>query len=335
VPRVHTNPKGDLERLCLRHCIKGWGCGYGAGCTHPHPTTFSSIDRVNQEKLAQWVRTTEDIKFLPGEGPSVFVRLHSLPPIARSKPASTPQLAVEARVSESVAAQLQHAQPVVDKILHGGYPQSTRTTPATEILEEHPKYSDILRQPSPAAATAAAGVSCNYSRRDLDAFAARTLHPCVQEVLAQPFDFSEVQVTADLELFPAESRALTAPRLVALQKTVGGPTRTPKETRSLRSRCLFYFKFAHDMKWDVDDGADITWERRRMTLQLALFALHLCSGASFLCNAIKAATIRQYLADVSTVLRRLDRLQRDFHRDRDSDTRLSTTITAVLKEIER
>jgi hypothetical protein len=72
-----------------------------------------------------------------------------------------------------------------------------------------------------------------------------------------------------------------------------------------------------------------------MTLQLALFALHLCSGASFLCKAIKAATTRQYLADVSTVLRRLARLQRDLRRDRDSDTRLAATITTVLKEIER
>jgi hypothetical protein len=60
-----------------------------------------------------------------------------------------------------------------------------------------------------------------------------------------------------------------------------------------------------------------------MTLQLALFALHLGSGATLLCKAIKAATIRQYLADVSTVLRRLDRDQRDFRRDSDSDTCLA------------
>lgn len=89
------------------------------------------------------------------------------------------------------------------------------------------------------------------------------------------------------------------------------------------------------MKWGVDDGVGATWDRRRMTLQLALFALHLGSGATLLCKAIKAATIRQYLADVGTVLRRLDRDQRDFRRDRDSDPRLATTITAVLKELER
>jgi hypothetical protein len=89
------------------------------------------------------------------------------------------------------------------------------------------------------------------------------------------------------------------------------------------------------MRWGVDDGSGTPWNRRRMTLQLALFALHLGSGATLLCKAIKAATIRQYLADVSTVLRRLDRDQRDFRRDSDSDTRLAPTITAVLKELER
>jgi hypothetical protein len=59
------------ERLCLRHCIRGWPCGYGTKCKFPHPNSFSSIDRANQDKLTQWVRASNNIlDFVAGECPS-------------------------------------------------------------------------------------------------------------------------------------------------------------------------------------------------------------------------------------------------------------------------
>lgn len=79
-------------------------------------------------------------------------------------------------MSEVVTVQLQEATPVVGTDPH-----------AREVPEELPKYSDILRQPSLAATAAVASVSSSYARRDLDAFAARTLSPRVQAVLDQPF----------------------------------------------------------------------------------------------------------------------------------------------------
>jgi hypothetical protein len=68
-PAFMTTPSGSKERLCLRHCLKGWACGYGQRCHSPHPDSFESIDPTNQEKLAEWVKNTPSIKFLPGQGP--------------------------------------------------------------------------------------------------------------------------------------------------------------------------------------------------------------------------------------------------------------------------
>jgi hypothetical protein len=79
-------------------------------------------------------------------------------------------------LSAVVAGKLQRATPW------------TKPAPApTDEPAEHPKYSDILQQPSPAATAAVASVSNNYSRRDLNAFATRTLSPRVQAVLNQSF----------------------------------------------------------------------------------------------------------------------------------------------------
>jgi hypothetical protein len=65
-------------------------------------------------------------------------------------------------------------------------------------------------------------------------------------------DFSSAQLSADLALFPTESHAVTASRLIALQRTVAGPTCSARKTRMLRNRVLHYFWFAIDMKWTDD-----------------------------------------------------------------------------------
>jgi hypothetical protein len=71
VPVFLAAPNGGKEHLCLRQCIKGWHCGYGTNCKFPHPNSFSSIDRANQNKLTQWVCASNNIlDFVTGEGPS-------------------------------------------------------------------------------------------------------------------------------------------------------------------------------------------------------------------------------------------------------------------------
>jgi hypothetical protein len=89
------------------------------------------------------------------------------------------------------------------------------------------------------------------------------------------------------------------------------------------------------MKWDADDISGATLPRRRLTLQLAIFAMHLGSGGSLLCKAIKAATIKNYLFDVSKVLRQLDPEQRDFRKDHNSDKSFADPVRLVFKELER
>jgi hypothetical protein len=68
-PPFMTTPSGSKERLCLRHCLKGWACGFGNRCLSTHPDSFEFIDPANQEKLAEWVKSTPSINFLPGQGP--------------------------------------------------------------------------------------------------------------------------------------------------------------------------------------------------------------------------------------------------------------------------
>jgi hypothetical protein len=88
-----------------------------------------------------------------------------------------------------------------------------------------------------------------------------------------------------------------------------------------------------DIKWD-NDKTLISPPRRRVTLELALYAMHVGSGGSLLCKSIKAGTVRQYIWDVSTVLRRLGCNQRDFSREDNSNKALAEPISRVLKELE-
>lgn len=142
-----------------------------------------------------------------------------------------------------------------------------------------------------------------------------------------------MQLHADLALFPAESRATTAPYLFALQRTMAGPTKSTKELRTVRSHRLHYLCFAYDMKW-TDDLSCATLSRHRVSLQLASYALHLSSGNSLLCRTLKSSTIKGYVRDVATFLRQCDPQQRDFRRNHDSDKHFSAPLVKVYAEIE-
>jgi hypothetical protein len=55
------------------------------------------------------------------------------------------------------------------------------------------------------------------------------------------------------------------------------------------------------MKW-TDDLTGAKLPRRHLTLQLALYAMHLGNGGSLLCCTIKAGTIAKYLQAVGNFL---------------------------------
>jgi hypothetical protein len=88
------------------------------------------------------------------------------------------------------------------------------------------------------------------------------------------------------------------------------------------------------MKW-TDDISCASLDRRRVQLQLALYAMHLGSAHTLLSKSIKCATIKNYIFDVASFLRRFDANQRDFRRDHDSDKHFAAPLTKVFTELER
>ena len=70
VPAFMATSTGNMERLCLRHCLKGWACGFGASCKFAHPTSITSIDRPTRDTLTNWVNLTDGISFLQGQAPT-------------------------------------------------------------------------------------------------------------------------------------------------------------------------------------------------------------------------------------------------------------------------
>jgi hypothetical protein len=87
------------------------------------------------------------------------------------------------------------------------------------------------------------------------------------------------------------------------------------------------------MKW-TDDLTGTQLPRRRLTLQLALYAMHLGNGGTLLCCTIKAGTIAKYLQAVVNFLQRLHPEQIDPRRVHDADKQLAPPIKAVLTELE-
>jgi hypothetical protein len=88
------------------------------------------------------------------------------------------------------------------------------------------------------------------------------------------------------------------------------------------------------MKW-MDDLTGAQLPRRRLTLQLALYAMHLGNGGTLLCCTIKAGTIAKYLQAVGNFLQCLHPEQINPRRVHDADKQLAPPIKAVLTELER
>ena len=147
-------------------------------------------------------------------------------------------------------------------------------------------------------------------------------------------DIPESRLHTILELFPPESRALTAPLLGALQRTMAGPTKPPKELRTNRSRRIHYLQFAHTMRW-TDDLLMETMPIERRNLQLALYAAHLGAGCTLWCRQIKVATIKQYINAVASFMALFGTHPRDPRKRNPTDSQLAPEITAVYTELGR
>jgi hypothetical protein len=117
-------------------------------------------------------------------------------------------------------------------------------------------------------------------------------------------EFSAVQLSAELALFPAELHVLTTSHLVTLQHNVAGPTHSASKGQTFRKCVLHHFCFVVNMKW-MDDLTGATLPRCHLSLQLTLYAMHLGNGGSLLCCMIKAGTNAKYLQAVENFLQHL------------------------------
>jgi hypothetical protein len=79
---------------------------------------------------------------------------------------------------------------------------------------------------------------------------------------------------------------------------MGGPPKSAKDLGTLRTRSVHWLSFCVDLK--LTD--DLTLQHvpiERCVYQIAMYAVHLATGHSISCRAIKAATITKYLLAVA------------------------------------
>jgi hypothetical protein len=116
-----------------------------------------------------------------------------------------------------------------------------------------------------------------------------------------------------------------------LQCLAGRPKST-KQLRTVRSRRLHYFLFC-DAVGLAENAILENVPQARRNAQLALYAVHLASGDTLFCRAIKAATIGGYLRDVAQFLARF--IDIDARKLDATQSRLAPVIQSVLDEVIR
>jgi hypothetical protein len=135
-----------------------------------------------------------------------------------------------------------------------------------------------------------------------------------------------------LGLFPAESRANLAAGISTLFKTLGGPPKSAKEAGSFRTQVIHWLKFCKDMKLEDDmslERVDLT----RCHWQLGLCAIHLATGNSVSCRALKAATVEKHVRSVARFCSRGN--PRDPRKLDQTQKPLAPVIQGVLDEVKR
>jgi hypothetical protein len=88
------------------------------------------------------------------------------------------------------------------------------------------------------------------------------------------------------------------------------------------------------MKWDTD-LAEMYRHPRRGLLQLAMYAQHLGTGSNLVCRTIRTDTIKKYVTVAASFHALFGPHPRDFRKDIATDTKVSTTLSAVYVEQKR
>jgi hypothetical protein len=116
-----------------------------------------------------------------------------------------------------------------------------------------------------------------------------------------------------------------------LQCLAGRP-KSAKQLRTVLSRRLYYFLFCYA----VGLSANLLLENVKQAsrnAQMALYAVHLASGDTLFCRAIKAVTIGNYLRDVAQFLARF--LDVNVRKVDATQARLAPVIQSILDEVTR
>jgi hypothetical protein len=109
----------------------------------------------------------------------------------------------------------------------------------------------------------------------------------------------------------------------------------PKSTKQLRAVCSrrhHYFLFCHAVGLSDNLLLENVQQARR-NAQRALYAIHLASGDTLFCRAIKAVTIGNYLRDVAQFLAWF--LDVDVRKVHATQARLAPVIQSILDEVTR
>ncbi|CAJ1934943.1 unnamed protein product [Cylindrotheca closterium] len=134
---------------------------------------------------------------------------------------------------------------------------------------------------------------------------------------------SEVSLDDKARLFPSQSRTVL---------TKAGPSRPPKEARTIRSHRIHYYRFVFDMNM-TDDLLLQHVPHERRVLQVAMYATHLALGYNLHGKQLKSDTIKSYICHVSTFLMRFG--GHDPRYDNVGDTKMSRYLTSILDEVSR
>jgi hypothetical protein len=113
---------------------------------------------------------------------------------------------------------------------------------------------------------------------------------------------------------------------------MGGPPKSAKELGTFRTHCLHFFAFCLDKNLE-DDMALQHCSIQRCTWQLAMYAVHLATGHTVSCRAIKANTIDKYIRNVAKFCARSN--PRDPRKLEQTQKLLAPAIQGVIDEVKR
>jgi hypothetical protein len=119
-----------------------------------------------------------------------------------------------------------------------------------------------------------------------------------------------------------------------MRRTLGGPSRTPQQLGTFRTRLIHYLMFAYSLKW-TDDVFMAALPIRRCNYQVAIYAAQLAAGESLTHRSIKCTTIKQYVRCIARVASDQSLTARDIRKANPTDTKNCPELDAVYAEVTR